>query len=157
MSHAAIVELQPYKVNKDDWVDQNYMLNDPGIQYHTEYVGDCFSDNERKEYIKKDLVELFSGIATIDTEKETITFLTEEEITETVMKEIQHAISKIRSGFSLGSDSFYYFRFYGRWFRQDYTIIWSELSSYTSAQFIEDAKYKAGETYYIGAVYDYHI
>ena len=157
MSHAAIVELQPYKIYKYDWVKQDVLNEDIGIQYHTDYVDDCYSARDRKAFINNTLPELFNGIATVDTKKETITFLTEKEIEETMKKEIAYAVSFIQRNIALGDKTFFNFRYAGKWFRQDYTIIWSDLASYTSAQFMEDAKYKAGETLYIGAIYGYHI
>lgn len=157
MSHAAIVELQPYKIYKYNWVKQDVLNEDIGIQYHADYIGDCYSTRDRKAFINNDLPKLFEGIATVDTKKETITFLSEKEIEDTIKKEIAKAVSFIQRNIALGDKTFFNFRYAGRWFRQDYTIIWSDLASYTSAQFMEDAKYKAGETLYIGAVYDYHI
>ena len=157
MSHAAIVELQPYKIYKYNWVEPDVLNEDIGIQYHADYVGDIFSNKDRKSFIKNDLPELLEGIATVDPVRETITFLSAKEIEDTVKKEIAKAVSFIQRNIAMGDKTFFNFRYAGKWFRQDYTIIWSELASYTSAQFIEDAKYKEGETMYIGAIYDYHI
>ena len=157
MGHAVIVELQPYPIKKEEWVDQEQLIEDVGILYHTDYVGDCYNDINRKEYIKTELPELFFGIATVDPESETVTFLKSEEINKTIKDEIDKAVSFLRRNIALEDSTFYNFRHIGNCFRHDYTIIWSELSSYTSAQFIEEARYKAGETMYIGAIYDYHI
>ena len=157
MSHYAIVELQPYKIEKSEWVEQDELINDIGIQYHTDYVGDLYSKEERKHFIENELPELFKGIATVNPAKETITFLSREEIKETMKNEINEAVSYIQREIDMGYDLFFNFRHIGRWFRQNCTIIWSELSSYTSAQFIEDARFRAGETMHIGAIYDYYV
>ena len=157
MSRAAIVELQPYKLTKDDWVEQEVLFEDPGILYHCDYVGDQYDDNERQQYIREELPKFFYGIADVDPETETIKFYSKEKILDSIKKELDGAISFIRRNADLGDCTFYNLRYAGRWFRRDYTIFWSELASYTSAQFIENCIYCAEQTMYIGAIYSYHI
>lgn len=73
--HFPIIKIEPIDLAREGWdIDLNY--EDSCLNEHTDYYGDIYPPEARQRVIEsKWLKELLEGIATIDTDKETITFL----------------------------------------------------------------------------------
>ena len=154
--HFQIIEISDEPIAKSEWVSDIELCEDATIMENTDYVGDLYNDYKRNGFLKDSLPILLKGIADVDAKDKTITFKSEKECRETMMKEKQKVIDFILERMKNGDCSFYDLRNFGKCFRN-----WPQLFYYhgglTSAQFIDDAPYYAGKTFYVGAVYNAHI
>ena len=154
--HFPIIKIEPIDLPRGDWdVDLNY--EDSCLNENADYYGEIYPADWRREVIESDwLRELLDGIATIDTEKETITFLDEQTIQNTLY---DYYFQTARDLFAKAGDSCvsgYDFRNAGKRFRGFYTLFVEDYGK-TSLQFVEDAVYYAGKTRQIGNIFDAHF
>ena len=154
--HFPIIKIEPIDLARDGWdIDLNY--EDSCLNEHTDYYGDIYPPEARRRVIEsKWLKELLEGIATIDTEKETITFLDKATIQNTLydyyLQQAETLFKEAGKQLIRGYD----FRSAGERFR-DFDTLFVDDYGKTSLQFVEDAQYYAGETRQIGNIFDAHI
>jgi len=155
--HFPLIRLEEIDRPVEDW-DVNVDYDDARILEHTDYCGEIYSEEERKRVINSEwLSELFDGIATLDKEKETITFLNPDTIETTLSNYYIHltsdlhieALKKKVKAYNLYSAANYYKDCWslfniGEWWQ-------------TSMDFMDDAHWHAGETWRIGNIFDAHI
>ena len=99
---------------------------------------------------------MLDGIATIDTEKETITYLDKRTIQNTLNDYYLQAVSELSEIAAQRRISGYSFCSAGTRFRDFYTLFVEDYGK-TSLDFVEDALYYAGETRQIGNIFDAHF
>lgn len=154
--HFPIIKIEHINLAREDWdIELNY--EDSCLNEHTDYYGDIYSPEARRRVIEsKWLKELLEGIATIDTEKETITFLDKTTIQNTLyeyyLQQAKILFEEAEKHLIRGYD----FRSAGERFR-DFDTLFADDYGKTSLQFVEDAQYYAGETRQIGNIFDAHI
>lgn len=145
---------------EDIGVTPSEMYEDSVIQSWTDYIGDKYTDEERDGVIKSEwLKSLFEGIADIDPDKGTITFLSKDKITETLQKYFSDVIEKL-SELDINESIYMLFwnlRDKGTHYKDCYFLFWKDGYAQTSMGFIEDTPFNAGETLYIGDIYDAHF
>ena len=154
--HFPIIKLESLGTAREDWdIDLGY--EDSCLNEHTDYYGEIYSPESRREVIESDwLKELLEGIATIDTEKETITFLDKATIQNTLYDYYVQAARELYEGASKQRVSGWNFREAGSRFRGFYTLFMEDYGQ-TSMSFVEHAHYYAGETRQIGNIFDAHF
>ena len=154
--HFPIIKLEPVGLAREDWdIDLGY--EDSTLNEHTDYYGDIYHADERRQVIESDwLKELLDGIATIDTEKETITFCDLPTIKNTLYDYYIQKVQVLSEAASQLDLSGYDFRDAGYHFRGFYTLFMEDYGK-TSMDFVEDAPYYAGETRQIGNIFDAHF
>lgn len=156
--HFPIIQLSNCPLEKEDYFSMFSVCEDSTIQAWTDYVGDAYSDQERKELIRSSWFKNFwEGIAVVDTEKETITYLDEETIKHTLNAEYHKKIDSIQKTLTEGRmHSAWEFRNEGNQWRDCDSLFFDDYGM-TSMRLIEDAHYNAGETFYIGGILDAHF
>jgi len=155
--HFPLIKFEKIDTPIEDW-DIDVDPESVSIQANTDYYGELYNAEERRSIIEsKWLKNFFDGIAIIDTEKETITFLNPDVIDTTLKNYLIHVTSdlyveaqkkKLR-GYSLRSAGKYYKDCISMFNIDDY---WQD-----SFDFIDDAHFHAGETWMIGNIFDAHI
>lgn len=154
--HFSIISLEDPSVDKADFL-RELPFEDPTIEAFTDYYGDRYNASKREDVIKSWwLPKLFEGIATIDTENETITFLDEDTIRMTLKDYLRECVEKINERFEDGKLDFFEFREIGRHYKGADTMFYLDDHAETSADFMEDAIYRAGKSYKIGHIFDAH-
>lgn len=154
--HFPIIKLEPIDLAREDWdIDLGY--EDSCLNENTDYYGELYRPAERREVIESGwLKELLDGIATIDTEKETITFCDLLTIKNTLYDYYIEKVQELSEMASQQRLSGWDFRDAGKHFRGFYTIFVEDYAK-TSMSFVEDAQYYAGETRQIGNIFDAHF
>lgn len=154
--HFPIIKIEPIGLAREDWeLDLGY--EDACLNEHTDYYGDIYSPEDRREVIESEwLKELLEGIATIDTEKETITFLDKATIQNTLYDYYLQSAKELLVLASKQKAYGYDFRDTGSRFR-GFDTLFMEGYGQTSLDFVENAQYYAGETRQIGNIFDAHI
>ena len=153
--HFPIIKIEPIDLEREDW-DIKLFRKDPVLKGNTDYFGEIYSESERRQVIESAwLKKLFEGIATIDTKEETITFLDRDTISTTLNEHFHDCANSL---FAMEELSGFDFRQVGRHFRDYYTLfVGVEGCGMTSVQFVEDAVFRAGNTFRIGNIFDAHI
>ena len=153
--HFPIIKLEPIDLPREDWdIDLNY--EDCCLNRHTDYYGDIYNEEDRRKVITSDWFrELLDGIATIDTEKETITYCDKETIQNTLYDYYLQQAQDLFEQAGQQQISGYDFRCAGTKFRR-FDTLFVEDYGMTSLDFVEDAIYYAGETRQIGNIFDAH-
>lgn len=154
--HFPIIKIEPIDLAREDW-DIGLGYEDATLNEHTDYYGELYSPEDRKAVIEsKWFKELFAGIATIDTEKETITFLDRGTIEKTLQDYYLEAAKSLYYEAQKERVSGYSFRSAGERFR-DFYPLFVEGYGMTSLQFVENAPYRTGQTVQIGNIFDAHF
>lgn len=156
--HFPIIQISDCPLEKEDYISMFSVCEDSTIQAWTDYVGDEYSEQKRKELICSSwFKQLWDGIAVVDTEKETITYLDVETIYRTLKAEYQKKIDSIQESLESGTMcSAWKFRNEGyRW--RNFCSLFFDGCGMTSMELIEDAPYNAGKTFYIGGILDAHF
>lgn len=153
--HFPIIKIEPIDLPREDW-DIDLDCEDPVLQENTDYYGEIYSESERRKVIESSwLKRLLEGIATIDTNEETITFLDSDTISTTLNEYFHDCANRM---FAMEELSGFDFREVGKYFRANYTLfVFVDGCGATSVQFVEDAIYRAGKTFRIGNIFDAHI
>lgn len=154
--HFPIIKIEPIDLPREDWdIDLNY--EDGTLLEYTDYFGELYTEDKRRRVIESEwLKELLYGIATVDEEKETITFLDAQTIRNTLAEYFNDETRKLYELAQTGECSGYDIRKAGTHFRDFYTLFVDDYGK-TSLDFVEDAVYHAGETCRIGNIFDAHI
>lgn len=152
--HVPIIQLSTEPIQREDWHDSFYYCEDISLPYVDYINDDGYTDKERKGFIRELLPKYFSGLATVDADKETITVLDCATIKETIKEDFKRALSEIMEKYpSVVDYPYYLFRMAGYWFRgQEFYV-----NEFTSAQFVESLCCYSGQTLYIGSILDAHI
>lgn len=153
--HFPIIKIEPIDLAREDWDDYlNY--EDATLNENTDYYGELYTPEERRKVIESGwLKELLEGIATIDTENETITFLDKETISKSLNRYFRERAAELLERAEQGRMRGYDFRDAGANFRGFYTLFVDGYGK-TSLDFVEGALYYAGETKQIGNIFDAH-
>lgn len=154
--HFPVVEILEEQKPKKDWVTNLDMYDDGVIRAETDYVADPYNKQERKEAIEGHLTDLFEGIATIDYEEESLTFLDKDTIIRTILSAKRDKLDELIERLDKGYHLYWDLREGGKCFRDNYSLFWFNGYGETSAQFIEDAPYWAGKKMYFGNIIDAH-
>lgn len=154
--HFPIIKIEPIDLPREDWdIDLDY--EDCTLNEFADYYGEMYTEEERRRVIEaKWLKDLFEGIATIDTEKETITFLDLPTIKNTLAEYYNDETRRLYELAQTGQCSGYDLRSAGNHWRGYYELFVVDYGQ-TSMQFIEDATYRAGKTWQIGNIFDAHF
>lgn len=154
--HFPIIKIESIALAREDWdIDLSY--EDSCLNEHTDYYGEIYSPEDRREVIESNwLKEMLDGIATIDTEKETITYLDKQTIQNTLYDYYLQKATELFEKAGQQRISGYNFRSAGERFRDCYTLFVEDFGK-TSLDFVEDALYYAGETRQIGNIFDAHF
>lgn len=154
--HFPIIKLEPIDLAREDW-DMDLGYEDGCLNEYTDYYGEIYSPEDRRAVIEsKWLKELLDGIATIDTEKETITYLDKQTIQNTLDDYYLQKATELFEKAGQQRIRGYDFRSAGERFRDFYTLFVEDYGK-TSLSFVEDALYYAGETRQIGNIFDAHF
>ena len=138
--HTKIIRIESLDLPREDWKD--YLdEEDETLLANTDYFGDMYDEEERRQVITSNwLKELLDGIATIDTDAETLTFLDKETIQKTLRDYYLSMAKKIMEEAENNCLSGYSFREAGRCFR-DFSTLFYTCYGQTSLDFVEDALY----------------
>ena len=142
---------------KENRITESDLYEDRTVAYFTDYVGDTYTEEQRKEYLRKDhLKNLFAGIADVD-ETGKISFYSEEEIRATLRKEYEKVLESLEEQSEEGHIRGYDLRAAGEYFRGSEEMFYFESCTQCSGGFMEDTPYFAGKTFYVGAIIDAHV
>ena len=154
--HFPIIKIESIDLKREDWTT-DLDLDDACLNGHTDYYGDIYRPKARREVIEsKSFKEILDGIATIDTEKETITFLDAGTIRQTLREYLLELTTKLHEKAARGELQGYELRGATDEYKECYTMFYIE-RGYTCFEFIENAKWHAGETWQIGNIFDAHL
>lgn len=154
--HFPIIILEKPDTDVDNW-DIDVPTNDACIESHTDYTGGLYDKQERNDVINSPwLRDLLDGYATLDTEKETITFLDKdmcdrrfkdylEDFTKDLYEKAQERTLDHYDLIDLVEN------YKGYW-----CLFVVETFCETSLRFVDYAKWRAGKTYRIGNIVDAH-
>lgn len=152
--HFPIIEILSEGQERGEY---SHMYEDATLNYFTDYYGEEYTEEDRKDTIKSEwLEEFFEGIAKVDPEKETITFLSNTEIANTLHRyyfDLLERLAEVKTGVCM---LFYQLRLAGTEYRDNPVMFWKDGCGHTSMGFIEDATFYAGQTFKIGNIYDAH-
>jgi len=155
--HFPIIKLEDPNTDKSDW-ETGLDYEDSVLVENTDYFGEMYSPEDRKAVIKSEwMKDLFDGIATINTEKETITFHDLKTIKATIKKYFDEEALRLSSLAEKGELSGFELRCAGKNWR-DYWVLFVTNYGMTSMQLIENAApFYARATFNIGNIFDAHF
>ena len=154
--HFPIICIEDLDTPIEDWnIDLD--CEDSVLNYHTDYYGELYSKEERKEVINSDwLKELFDGIAVIDTDKETITICDEKTVRHTLEDYFEETLEHLYKMAKAHRLQGYDLRNAGFEYKGFWTLFYYHYGM-TSLGFVEDAVYYARKTFKIGNIFDAHV
>lgn len=154
--HFPIIKLEPIDLAREDW-DRDLGYEDSTLNMWTDYYGQIYRDRERESVIKSEwLKKLLDGVATIDTEKETITFLDAGTIRQTFREYLLELTTRLHEEAERGELRGFELRYATVEYKEYDTMFYIECG-YTCYEFIENAAWHAGETWRIGNIFDAHF
>lgn len=158
MSHIAIIQLSTEKIDKDNYIDETDIYQDPLVEINTDYYGDKLSETEKREHLTYVLKSALKGYAKINMKKRTITFHKKETVKKKWLKDVNSTFKQFKKDIEKGrySQAEYELRtkitelgnddlFYIDYCRRFSTIIADYISGYLP------------ETLYIGQMLDAHV
>lgn len=153
--HIPIIAIEKIDTSVEDLLtDLGY--EDDVLNYYTDYYGDIYSAEDRKEVINSDWLKSFlKGIATVDSEKETITFLDADTIQNTQREYLKRHTEEMYNRACSGELKMWEYRHSTDEY-DDYSCMFYHDYGKTAYMFIEDAHYFAGQTVRIGNIFDAH-
>ena len=157
MSSFNIIQLLKEPLNEDNALTENDINDDDLICSESDYLRGTVDDDIRRDIIRRELPWIFEGIATVDPEKETVTFLSRNTIRQTLRKEMAAVAACLMDAAAKEEPNMFFWkvRKAGERFRecQDmFHIDYPELSG----QFFEDAESRHRKTYHIGTIISAH-
>lgn len=157
MSSFNIIQLQKEPLNEDNALTEIDINEDSLVCSESDYLRGTVDDDIRRDIIHRDLPGLFEGIATVDPEKETVTFLSRDTIRQTLRKEMAAVAARLMAEATKEEPNMFFWkvRQAGKRFRgcrDMFHIDCPELSG----QFFEDAESRHGKTYHVGAIISAH-
>lgn len=156
--HFPIIAIESLETEKADFVRilsyEDSILNDC-----CDYYGRVYDEKEREVAIKSEwLKELFDGVATIDEENETITFLDKDTIKNTIQDYLIRVTEDLHDKAIEGELTLYDLRCASKEYKEFSTLFYFDGCGHSSFGFIEEASYYcAGETFKIGNIFDAHF
>lgn len=154
--HFPIIAIESLETEKADFTEElNY--DDSTLNRYCDYYGEKYDEEEREKVIKSGwLKKLLEGIATIDEEKETITFLDEETIRCTIWKYLVELTQRLHDDAVDDKLTVFDLRWAAKEYKEYSTLFYVGYGQ-TSFEYIEDAPYMAGQTVKIGNIFDAHF
>ena len=154
--HFKIIKLEEKDTPKKEFATE-LDYNDACLNAHTDYYGDLHSSQERKSVINSDWFKnMFDGFATVDTKKETITFLDKDTVTRNFkeyLKELTKKLAKKAEEETLLASEIY---FAASEYKGNPTLFYIGYGI-TSFDLMDDARFFAGKTFKIGNIFDAHF
>ena len=157
--HFQIIQLDTIPIEQ---MKYPHTFDDATILAETDYVGDEYNSEDRKNFIKDILPNFFEGIATVDPEAETITFLDKDTIKKTILEHFKECISIIErhaDDIEFRDKAVWHvghaFRTFGKYYKFHY-LFYHQGYAQTSMDFIEDYAYHP-KVMYIGHIIDAHV
>lgn len=158
--HFPIIQLDTVPLSE---MKYPHTYDDATILAETDYVGDEYNSEHRKHFIRDILPNSFEGIATVDPEAETITFLDKDTIKHTILNYFKECVSNIKKHiddvefrdkavWNVG----YAFREFGKYYKSYYYLFFHNGYAQTSIEFLEDYACHP-KVMYIGHIIDAHI
>lgn len=152
--HSRIIQLCEKPRCRDNSVSDITLAEDHTISRYRDYVGDKYKKSERKDAYKE-IREFFDGIATFDEKKEKLTFLCQTKIREELDRRLKEYVKDIQNKFNLG-----------KLFHSDLQKAGTQ--AYDGAMFyihygltrgdmLDECCSYAGQTLYVGDIYDSHF
>ena len=155
--HFPLIKFEKIDTPIEDW-DIDADPESITLQANTDYYGELYSKEDRRDIIESEwLKNFFDGIATIDTKKETITFLNPDVIDTAIKNYLIHTISDLYVEAKKEKLRGYDLRCSGEYYKDCWSLFNIDNYWQTSFDFICDAHYHAGETWRIGNIFDAHI
>jgi len=158
--HFPIIELKNHRIPKDERMSDCELYDDACVNYNTDYFGDEYTDEERRDYIMDgSLQNLLEGIATVNVAEESITFFDYETINDTIRKQMRACLERLlytledKDKKVRPNDLMYE----GRFWRDYNELFHYDGCAHTAGSLISDAVWFAEQTLYIGAMFDAHI
>ena len=160
--HFPIICIENMATPKEYWHEPD--REDFCLNKHIDYYGEQYSAEERKDVITSGWLErLFDGIATVDSDAETLTFKDAKTIRFTIQDWFTDETERLHKMAVAGRLNAFDLRTAGEEFRGCLTLFYNCMEDtgccygLTSMDFVEDAKYFAGKTVAIGNIFDAHI
>lgn len=155
--HFPIIRLEKADTPEEDWtIDLPY--EDSTLARYTDYAGELYTPDERKNVIKSIwLKDLFLGYADIDTKKETVTFYSKEKCADSFAKYLREKTEELYHLADIHKLSGFKLRWAGVEYKDCSALFYIEDYVRTSFDFMDDARYFAGETFKIGHIFDAHF
>lgn len=161
--HFPIICLSTEKHPAEDW-DTNLDCQDTTLNYFTDYFGELYSAQERKEAIESDWFKmLFDGFADLDTEKEEIRVFSKDVTRRALESHACSLIDHFESKMQEVNDRhnpiwhiFYEMRANTQFYKDFWCIFVVDGCAYPSMMFIEDMPFYADMTLYIENIFDAH-
>lgn len=154
--HFPIICIEEMSTPRKDWVNV-LPYDDRTLNEHTDYYGEMYSPSERLEVIRSHWFKtLFEGYATIDAKKQTITFFDRETVERRFKDYLLNVTEELYEKAKCHNLRAYELRLAGSEYKGYYILFYKDYGQ-TSFDFIDDAKYMAGQTYRIGNIFDAHI
>lgn len=135
------------------------IYDDPVLNYRTDYYGEEYSEEERKEALN-DVRDYFSGLAEVDPVEGVLRVHDADTIRKTLVDYHEKLLERLsETDYSQRGlyAMFFDLREAGNNYKGSDMLFFYDGYGYTSMQFIEDLVFHAGETLYIGTIYDAHI
>lgn len=155
--HFPIIQLLDEPLNEDNAMKESWLAEDEDVLDESDYLSGPYDAEARKKEIGTYLPKLFEGIATVDPEKEVITFLDRETISATLRKDVLGTLADLTDYAKTAPvDRIWYrIRCAGNRFRESRAIFFHHFGE-TSGRFFENAADHAGKTLYIGTIISAH-
>lgn len=155
--HFPIIAIESLETEKADFTEElNY--DDSTLNRYCDYYGEKYDEEERERVIKSEgLKKLFEDIATIDEEKETITFLDEDTIRGTIRKYLIELTERLHDDALKGELMVFDLRWAAKEYKEYSMLFYFNGYGQTSFEYIEDAPFYARKTFKIGNIFDAHF
>lgn len=154
--HFPIIKLESLETEKADF-ETSLDYEDSTLNMWTDYYGELYTDSEREKVIKSNwLKEIFDGVATVDTEKETVTFLDSGTIRQTFREYLLELTTKLHEEAERGELRGFELRYATVEYKEFDAMFYIDCG-YTCFELIENAEWHAGETWKIGNIFDAHF
>jgi len=159
MSGLHIIELSVKgPIPKEERISEDSLVDDYTVNYYTDYLRGELNDEERKKaigQIKKDLED----VATVDEDKETITFLPAEDVERVKKEYMRHALIALATKLKAGTLRAHDLRMSGAEFGRTNDLVTVDLEGARCiSSLIDDVCYpEMPRTYHIGAIISAHI
>ena len=157
--HFPIICLENVDTPVEDWVDC-LPYDDKTLQEHTDYYGEMYNAEDRKNAIKSSwLTMFFHDFADLDVEKETVTFKDEKTCDRHRMRYYRELAEELYDKAQDNHIRWYDFYQAANEYNDNSILFYLADDGYAQASmpFVDDCIYHAGKTYRIGNIFDAHI
>ena len=137
------------------------LYSDPVLQYRTDYYGEEYSEEERKDFLNSPgFKDFFAGLAELDPAEGVLRVYDADTIRKTLVDYHEYLLDRLseidysqRGLYAM----FFDLREAGNNYKDSDMLFFYNGYGYTSMQFIEDLIFCAGKTLYIGQIFDAHV